>query len=114
MATVLKVRRHLGTLSTIVWNYGATFPVATLDSYGTGEMGFSFTAMLPGSDRAKPAEVRLLEVWGTVGPDDFRLTEYAYDFIEHPLVRRRAFHRHDQDHFSESWGSRSMSTARNS
>ena len=43
METVEDVKDHLGTLAVILWNYGAAFPVPTLDQYAeTGNLGFSF------------------------------------------------------------------------
>ena len=103
MATLLDLRGHLGTLSAILWNCGASFAVPTLDRYDGGEMGFSFEAHLPGS-ALSPAVIKLAEIWAPQGRlDDFRRREYAYDFIEHPLARRRAFHGHDPDHFAREF-----------
>ncbi len=97
MATELELRRHLGRLSAILWNYGATFPVPTLDPYDSGAMGFAFSALLPSPDASNPAEIKLVEVWAPAGRDDLRLSEYAYDFIDRSLDRRRAFHRHGEE-----------------
>ncbi len=99
MATTLELRRHLGTLASILWNYGAAFPVPTLNPYEDGAFGFELRAVLPGPGVADPAEIVLAEAWEPVGQDDYRLTEYAYDFIERPLDRRLAFHRHDEEAF---------------
>lgn len=104
MATVAQLRQHLGTLATILWNYGATFPTPTLDDYQSGEVGFELTAVLPGADLPNAAKIKLAEVWAPARPGEFRLHEYAYDLVEHPLDRRRAFHRHDEDHFLREFG----------
>ena len=58
MATLHQLRGHLGTLTAILWNYGATLPVPTLHRYDSGEVGFSFAAELPGSATPQPAVIR--------------------------------------------------------
>lgn len=104
MASLHELRGHLGTLSAILWNYGATFPVPTLHRYDSGEVGFSFSADLPGSATPKPAVIKLAEIWAPGRPDDFSRREYEYDFIEYPRDRRRAFHGHDPDYFAREFG----------
>lgn len=105
MAKLLDLRGHLGTLSAILWNHGASFAVPTLDSYDGETVGFSFEVDLPGPASPRPAVIKLAEIWAPQGRlDDFRRREYAYDFIEHPLARRRAFHGHDPDHFAREFG----------
>ena len=104
MATVDQLRRYLGTLSAILWNYGATFAVPTLDRYDLGEVGFGFSALLPGSTSPRPAAIALAEIWAPEGPTEFHRREYAYDFVEHPRDRRRSFHGHDPEHFSREFG----------
>lgn len=102
-ATLPQLQAHLGTLSAILWNYGATFPVPTLDRYDSGGIGFGFTADLPGSVTPKPAVIKMAEIWEPDG-DAFTRREYEYDFIEYPLHRRRAFHGHDPEHFAREFG----------
>ena len=104
MATSGDLRRHLGTLSSILWNYGATFAVPTLDRFDKSEVGFSFAAELPGTALPKPPLIELTEVWAPERHGQYRLAEYAYDFIDYPLARRRAFHRHDPDRFDRAFG----------
>jgi hypothetical protein len=104
MATLDEIRRYLGTLSATLWNYGANFPVPTLDRYDSGEVGFSFVAILPGVAVPRPAEIELAEIWSPDGPDDFCRYEYDFDFVEYPLNRRRAFHGHDPEHFRREFG----------
>lgn len=104
MATLHQLRGHLGTLTAILWNYGATLPVPTLHRYDSGEVGFSFAAELPGSATPQPAVIKLAEIWAPGRRDDFSRREYEYDFIEHPLDRRRAFHGHHPDHFAREFG----------
>lgn len=59
MATLNELQVHLGRLATILWNYGASFPVPTLDKYeDTGNVGFEFIAELGGSDSPKPAIIQ--------------------------------------------------------
>lgn len=106
MATLGELRIHLGTLAAILWNYGASFPVPTLDTYrDTGNVGFSFVADLPGSVLPGPAIVKLAEIWVASGrPDHFTRSDYEYDFVEHPRDRRRAFHSTNRDFYSREFG----------
>jgi hypothetical protein len=104
MATVPEVREYLGTLSTTLWDYGATFPVPSLYEYGAIEMGFALVAKLPGETSPKPAEIKLAEIWASLASGGLRRIEYEYDFIEYPLARRRAFHRHHPDWFAREFG----------
>lgn len=104
MATVREVQQYLGTLSAILWNYGATFPVPTLDAYGADEVGFALRAELPGWTTPKPAEIKLSEIWAQAPSSSFRRLEYEYEFIDYPVSRRRAFHGHDPDHFAREYG----------
>ncbi len=42
--------------------------------------------------------------WQLTGPDEWVRVEHAYELRHHELVYRRAFHRHDQDHFVRLYG----------
>ena len=103
-ATRLELREHLGLLSTILWNYGADFPVPTLDDYDSGEVGLSLSAALPGSTTPRPSVINLAEIWEPIRADAFNRVEYAYDFIDFPFACRRAFHGHDPAHFAREHG----------
>jgi hypothetical protein len=106
VATVEALQDHLGTLAVILWNFGASFPVPTLDQYAdTGNLGFSFSAQLPGPDLPASASIKLSEVWEPAGsPGEFDRTEYEYDFIEHPRNRRRAFHSTQRQFYARHFG----------
>lgn len=99
-----QLRAYLGILSTTLWNFGAEFPMPTLDPTPTGDQQFAIEAVLPGASIARPALIRLAEIWAPVARDQFRRVEYAYDFIEHPLNRRRSFHGHDPEFFAQEFG----------
>jgi len=104
VAALSELQIHLGRLATILWNYGASFPVPALERYeDTGNVGFEFTAELSGSDAPGPAIIRISEIWSSDGEGDFVRREYEYDFIEHPLDRRRAFHGHHPEHFAREF-----------
>jgi hypothetical protein len=104
LTTIHDLQLHLGRVATILWNYGATFPIPTLDAYEeTANVGFEFVAELPGLRSPKPAIIKMSEIWETAGADGFRRREYEYDFVEHPLDRRRAFHGHHPDHFAREF-----------
>ena len=106
MATIVGLEGHLGTLAVVLWNYGASFPVPTLDVYAdTGNVGFSLSASLPGPDLPAPATIKLSEIWEPSGsPGEFDRTEYEYDFLEHPRNRRRAFHSTHRDFCARHFG----------
>lgn len=103
-STLHDLQSYLGTLSAILWNYGATFAVPTIDRYDSDEVGFAFTAELPGPAAPKAAIIKMAEIWAPSGLDAFDRREYEYDFIEYPLDRRRAFHGHDPEHFAREFG----------
>ncbi|MBF6604373.1 MAG: hypothetical protein IVW53_02150 [Chloroflexi bacterium] len=106
MATFTELRNHLGRLAAILWNYGASFPVPTLDRYeDTSNLGFTFAADLAGSDVPGPAIIRLSEIWVPgPSPDAFTREEYEYEFVERPRNRRRAFHSTDVDFYARAYG----------
>jgi hypothetical protein len=91
--------RHASTLATILWNHGADVSGPFLDRYQGTSVVVSVTAHLPGPTFPAPTEVVLHEVWEPVTDSGYRRVEYAYDLIDHPLGRRRAFHAHDVPHF---------------
>jgi hypothetical protein len=103
MASEVYLRRHAHRLATILRRYGAESADPRLDPYDSGERAFTVSAALPGPAQPDAAEIRLAEVWRQVRPDDFRLDRYSYEFIERPLQRRRAFHRHDVPQFLEEY-----------
>lgn len=98
-----QLRRYLGGLTVYLRNFGAIVPEPTLDRYPTGEVGFELAADLPGSDRPRPARVRVGEIWGPRG-DGYDRVEYLYDLIDYPMDRRRAFHSHDTAVFARRFG----------
>ena len=104
MATIPELQAYLGDLSAILWNFGAEFPCPTLDPYDDGSHGFVISALLPGSATPKPALIKLMETWEPSREGQYALAEYDYDFIEHPLDRRRAYHRHDAEDFLREFG----------
>jgi hypothetical protein len=104
VATLDQLRVYLGRLAATLWNYGGEFPQPTLDPYTDGSVGFSFEAVLAGALTPRPTVIKLAEVWEPVRPGEYARVEYAYDFIEHPMGRRRAFHRHDEEHFLRRFG----------
>lgn len=106
MATPTELQVHLSRLAVILWNYGASFAVPTLDSYeDTGNLGFAFMADLAGSASPAPAIIKLSEIWApSARPEHFSRYEYEYDFVDHPLSRRRAFHLSDPDFYAREFG----------
>jgi hypothetical protein len=98
-----RLRRYLGGLTVYLRNYGASLPEPALDRYLQGGVGFEFEALLPGSDRPRPATVHAGEIWEPVDEGYVR-AEYVYELIDYPLDRRRALHSHDTDIFARRFG----------
>lgn len=98
-----QLRRYVGGLTIYLRNFGAMVPEPTLDRYATGEVGFEFAAVLPGSDQPRSAIVRVGEIWEP-SRGGYERDEYLYDFIEYPLDRRRGLHAHDTDVFARRFG----------
>jgi hypothetical protein len=104
VATRTELTIYLGRLATTLWNYGAVFPGPTLDPFDDGSYGFELVASMPGANQPRPATIKLVEVWIPTRRGDYSRAEYDYDFIEYPLNRRRAFHRHDEAAFLREYG----------
>jgi hypothetical protein len=90
-----QVASYVGGLAVYLRNLGAEVPEPFLERYGTGEIGFAITGELPGSDDPKPAVITAQEIWNPVAAGRYEPAEYAYDLIDYPANRRRAFHMHD-------------------
>jgi hypothetical protein len=101
--TIEDLDRHVARLATIVWNHGAIVEGPHLDEYDDGALVFDLSGDLPGPDRPAPTAVVLRETWMPVATNRYRRAEYAYELIEHPLGRRRAFHAHDRSHFVDTF-----------
>lgn len=93
------LQQHAGALSTILWNQGADVSGPFLDQYDDTNVVMSISAHLPGPAVPAATEIVLQEVWKPVADRGYRRVEYAYDLIDHPFRRRRAFHAHDAPHF---------------
>ena len=93
--SLAQVASYLGGLAVYLRNLGAEVPEPVLDRYESGEIGFELTAELSGSVDPRAAVVTAREIWGPVGAGRFQRAEYAYDLIDYPANRRRAFHMHD-------------------
>lgn len=98
--TLVELQRHVDTIGAILWNQGADVEGPFLVEYDSRGFAFTVAADLPGHVRPRPAAMVLTEVWLPIAPDRYRRTEYAYDLVDHPNARRRAFHAHDRSHFA--------------
>jgi hypothetical protein len=105
MATEAELARYVDDLTTILWNYGATLSAPFVLPAPNGHRSFAIRAVLPGPAEPEAPEIVLREVWRATGDDRFELAGYGYEFIERPLNRRRAFHRHDDATFMEQYSS---------
>jgi hypothetical protein len=90
-----QVASYVGGLAVYLRNLGAEVPEPVLDRYDSGEIGFELAAELPGSFDPKPAVITAQEIWTPAAGGRYERAEYAYDLIDHPANRRRAFHIHD-------------------
>lgn len=80
--------------------YSRGFEVAakpTIDLYGSGLLAFSIIGTLPATEPEEATEISLTEMWRLLPGGRWTRAEYAYDLIDRPLRRRRAFHLHDRD-----------------
>jgi len=71
----------------------------TLGRDPDGDLVIDLEGRLPISPRSRSVDLELFERWQLTGPDQWVCVEYAYELRHHELGYRRAFHRHDQDHF---------------
>ena len=90
-----QVASYLGGLAAYLRNMGGEVPEPLLDRYDTGEIGFEVSGQMSGTGEPKPAIITATEVWQAVGADRYERAEYAYDLVDFPCNRRRAFHMHD-------------------
>lgn len=63
-----------------------------------GALSFDIGASLPDAGLPQPAVLSISERWAVVGAE-YERVEYGYDLVDHPGHRRRAYHRHDEQHF---------------
>lgn len=103
VGSLTALRRHVDTIGAILWNHGADVSGPHLSEYDGGGFAFTISADLPGHVRPRPAEMIVSEVWLPIEDDRYRRTEYAYDFVDHPARRRRAFHAHDRAVFASEF-----------
>lgn len=96
-STTAELERHARTLAAILWNHGADVEGPFLDHHDGGAVVLRLAAHLPGRAAPRPAEIVVNEIWESTPGHRFLRTGYAYDLIDHPASRRRAFHAHDQD-----------------
>ncbi len=53
----------------------------------------------PRRPRSADVEIEIFERWRPTGPDRYERTDYKFELRHHELDYRRAFHRHDAEHF---------------
>jgi hypothetical protein len=107
-ATPTRLEAYLFALATYLDRLGAdlTTPIELLSVRGGG-MGFDLVAALPSAIGDSPAGVRVAESWAPVSMPrgsirrvrQLERIAYGYELVDHARSRRRAFHRHDVNHF---------------
>lgn len=68
-----------------------------------GSLVIDLEARLPVARRSRDVELDLFERWDSAASDTFERTAYRFELRHHGLEYRRAYHRHDVDHFVRSF-----------
>lgn len=69
-----------------------------------GSLVIDLEGRLPMSRRSSGVDLALFERWQLIGLDQWACVEYTYELRHHEIGYRRAFHRHDEDHFVRMYG----------
>ena len=77
--------------------------VLELGRQDDGSLVIDLEARLPVARRSPDVELDLFERWTPVGQDRFERTAYRFELRDRDVGFRRAFHRHDVDHFVRSF-----------
>lgn len=70
-----------------------------------GVLAFAIEGACPEVSASGPAVASLREIWTPIGVRVWQRAEYAYDLIDHPAHRRRAWHMHAVDQARSVLGS---------
>lgn len=99
-ATRAQLRRYVADVATELWSLGADLAgePETLED-ATGSLRITVQARLPDAGIPQGALIRIDETWRRRG-SEWERDEYAYELVDHPRQRRRAFHLHDAAHFA--------------
>ena len=76
----------------------------TLKRERDGSLVIDLEGRLPMPHRSRTADLELFERWQLIGRDQWTCVEYKYELRHHEIGYRRAFHRHDEDHFVRLYG----------
>lgn len=68
-----------------------------------GSLVIDLETRLPVARRSPDVELDLFERWAPAGRDTFERTAYRFELRNRNLGYRRAYHRHDLDHFVRSF-----------
>lgn len=68
-----------------------------------GSLVIDLEARLPAAHRSPDVNLDLFERWAPAGRDTFERTAYRFELRHLDLDYRRAYHRHDVDHFVRSF-----------
>lgn len=101
-ATRSQLDRYVRNVAGKLWSFGAELdggPELLDDGVA---LQFEVRASLPDSGIPQQALLRVTESWRSRGAE-WERGEYAYDLIDHPRSRRRAFHLHDKDLFAAAY-----------
>jgi hypothetical protein len=78
-------------------------PEIELGQEDDGSLVIDLEGRLPVARRSPDVELDLFERWAPAGRDTFERTAYRFELRNRDLGYRRAFHRHDVDHFVRSF-----------
>ena len=110
LASTQELLAYLADLVEELERYALTLlPPADSDEIALGQdpdgcLVVDLEARLPVSRRSKDVDLELLERWQPTGREQWSCVEYKYELQHRELGYRRAFHRHDQDHFVRVYG----------
>ena len=57
----------------------------------------------PASRRSAPIDMEVFERWRSIGQDVYERSDYKFELRHRGLDYRRAFHRHDAEHFLDAY-----------
>lgn len=64
-----------------------------------GSLLIDLECRAPASRRSAPVDIDIFERWRAIGQDQYERADYKFELRHHELDYRRAFHRHDVEHF---------------
>ncbi|MBI3745187.1 MAG: hypothetical protein HY264_01420 [Chloroflexi bacterium] len=64
-----------------------------------GSLVIDLECQPPARRRSAPVDMDIFERWRSIGQGHYERSDYQFELRHHELDYRRAFHRHDEEHF---------------